>query len=234
MQREDAIALFEHFAGSVAAVEVETDDGLGLGSAFHVGDGLFVTARHVAEHKIVSVQTTQPSQDRLRSRLGVERVVTLSTPAKASYVGRVSFHPNDDVDIAVIATDGLGDAPSVELNDPDEEVGKSLLLEPVLVMGYPRIPLTLDPPALVVTTAEVNAAVALLPSRLPALVLSPMARGGFSGGLVLTASGTALGVVTQSLVEDHDRTQLGYLSALRSAQILECLVANGLLSKGTL
>lgn len=60
MDRAIAIALYERYAGSVAAVEVRTSDGdLSMGSAFHIGEGLYATARHVAQNEIVSMQTTQ-------------------------------------------------------------------------------------------------------------------------------------------------------------------------------
>ncbi|MGO9899664.1 MAG: trypsin-like peptidase domain-containing protein [Solirubrobacteraceae bacterium] len=141
-------------------------------------------------------------------------------------VDDVIFHPDADVDVAVIQTSGAS-APAVALNEPDERIGGRLLLEPVLVMGYPRIPQALDPPALVVATSEVTAAVALYSQRVPTLILSSTARGGFSGGLVLSSSGTALGVIAQSLVEGGEQVQLGFLSALRVSAIIECLEAAG-------
>jgi S1-C subfamily serine protease len=225
VDRPTAIALYERYAGAVAVVEVETTAGdLSIGSAFHIGHGIYVTARHVAERKIVSLQTTQPSREILRSTLGLERTETLSTPGQAVVEGSL-VHPKEQVDVGIIKTTGL-DAPSVSLDDPDEDVGRRLLLEPVLVMGYPRIPLALDPPALVVTTAEVNAAVSRYPDGIPALILSPTARGGFSGGLVLSARGTALGVVARSLVQEDEQVQLGFLSAMRVPQVIECLEAH--------
>lgn len=191
-----------------------------------MGDGLFVTARHVAENEVRSVQTTQESRDTLRSVLGIERTETLSHPGRASRCTRTFFHPNEAVDIGVIEVEGLH-APAVPINDPDQEVGRRLLLDPLLVMGYPRVPQTIDPPALVVTTAEVNAAITMYDGS-PGLVLSPMARGGFSGGLVLSEDGTALGVISRSLLKDEDQTELGFLSALRTPQILECFGAHDL------
>ena len=118
------------------------------------------------------------------------------------------------------------DAPSVPVAVPEHEVGRRVILEPVLVLGYPRIPQTVDPPGSVVTTAEVNAAVKLF-AGVASLILSPTARGGFSGGLVLSSAGTALGVISQSLVADHEQTQLGFLSALRAPEIAACLAAGG-------
>jgi hypothetical protein len=223
MDRSHSIALFEKYAGAVALVEVELADGsLTCGSAFHVGDGQFVTARHVVEGGTIrSVQTTHDSTERFRSQLGIERIETLSRPGPALSVARVLGHPDEQVDVAALQTTGI-DAPAVPVGTPDEEIGRSVLLEPVLVMGYPRIPLTVDPRALVVCTAEVNAAVKLF-SGFASLILSPTARGGFSGGLVLSSTGNALGVISQSLVDKEEQTQLGFLSALRVPEIRCCI-----------
>jgi S1-C subfamily serine protease len=38
----------------MAYVAVERDGKAGIGSAFHVGDGIFVTARHVLENAVVA------------------------------------------------------------------------------------------------------------------------------------------------------------------------------------
>ena len=57
MDSNTAQELFKRFAGAIAYVAVEGQDGVqGIGSAFHVGEGVFVTARHVVENlKILEV-----------------------------------------------------------------------------------------------------------------------------------------------------------------------------------
>jgi S1-C subfamily serine protease len=43
--------MFVDFACAMADIEVEDEAGeIGVGSAFHVGEGVFVTARHVVEN----------------------------------------------------------------------------------------------------------------------------------------------------------------------------------------
>jgi hypothetical protein len=56
-----------------------------------------------------------------------------------------------------------------------------------------------------------------------------MARGGFSGGVVLSEWGVALGIVTSSLLKNGVPEELGYLTVLTVEPILECLGAHGLL-----
>lgn len=61
MDSTNAREFFERYRGSVAYVEVEGADGdRRIGSAFHVGDGVFVTARHVMDGgRVVGVGTTE-------------------------------------------------------------------------------------------------------------------------------------------------------------------------------
>lgn len=53
-----------------------------------------------------------------------------------------------------------------------------------------------------------------------------MARGGFSGGPVLTEDGWLLGVVTSSLLTDHAAPELGYGAALTIEPLWEMLFEN--------
>jgi len=213
MDRERARALYDYFGAAVAYVEVEDDAGIGLGSAFHVGQGLFVTARHVVQNKrILRVGTTVPSVVRFRSAFGAELVDERYGAAEAEHVEPPRFPENENVDLALLVTTGL-DAPTVPLTPKPDDVGRDVILESVIVLGYPRVPLADDPPTLVVVTAEVNAAVRLYLDQQLVLVLSSTARGGFSGGLVLSQGGTALGVLRESLVTDAAPTELGFLGA---------------------
>jgi S1-C subfamily serine protease len=61
MDTSRARELFQKYGAAVAYVEVESTTGeRGLGSAFHVGEGVFVTARHVVDgRRIVAVGTTE-------------------------------------------------------------------------------------------------------------------------------------------------------------------------------
>ena len=112
------------------------------------------------------------------------------------------------------------------------------ILNRVLLLGYPPIPLT-NRAALVANAGEVNAAVELYvqDQKRVHFLVSTMARGGFSGGPVLIAynelnekSGTAvLGVVTQSLVASHAPAESGYMAVLSVDPIYECLEAANLL-----
>ena len=53
--------LYELYRGAMAYIEVRKPSGdIGLGSAFHVGNGVFITARHVLDqNEIRSIGTTE-------------------------------------------------------------------------------------------------------------------------------------------------------------------------------
>lgn len=167
-----------------------------------------------------------------------------------AYYGSVSLesveiiYPSDPmVDLALLKTDfsldyymnrvnfwGRGEVKKVDhieigshLND---WIDDSMVLMKVVAFGYPPIP-TSPGPRLVAVRGEVNTIIdPYLGSRNPLFIISPMARGGFSGGPVLTESGWLLGVVTSSLLTDHAAPELGYGAALTIEPLWEMLFEN--------
>ncbi|PKQ89426.1 hypothetical protein CXK86_20485 [Paenibacillus sp. BGI2013] len=63
--------LYETYAAAVAYIAVETKDGeQGIGSAFHVGEGVFITARHVIEgNSILKMGTTERARRLTRRKI---------------------------------------------------------------------------------------------------------------------------------------------------------------------
>ena len=59
MPIENARTLYEKYAEAVACVIVIMPDGTeSVGSAFHIGEGTFITARHVVEgNRVISIGT---------------------------------------------------------------------------------------------------------------------------------------------------------------------------------
>ncbi|MET9057490.1 serine protease [Streptomyces antibioticus] len=197
----------------------------GIGTAFHIGDGYLVTARHVIEGR------------------------RLTDLVPASY-GRVSLdsveviYPYDpSVDLAVLKTDfsldfymesvkfwGRDDVRKVDHirigGHLDDWIDDSLVLTKVIAFGYPPIP-TSPSPKLVAVRGEINAIIdPYVGSRSPLFIISPMARGGFSGGPVLTEDGWLVGVVTSSLLTNHAAPELGYGAALSVEPLWHILFDN--------
>ncbi len=215
LQSEWAREILEQSTGGVAWVETEDQHGeIGIGTCFHVGDGVWVTARHVVEHrKVLSVGTPRESL-----------AVTAGTLVGPFY------HPNDGVDVAVFRAQGL-DAATIELGGHlDDWFGDEFLLGPIVVIGYPPIPFSREP-NLVVASGEVNA---IVEGVHPSFVISVLPRGGFSGGPVLAEAdggGFVLGLVTRSLGRDGQPLELGFHAALSVEPILKALGHHGLLPR---
>jgi len=220
------LELYDAYAAGVAYIAVRNPDGdEKIGTAFHVGDGVYITARHVVEHnEILEIATTEKAFDTsgYRAEAGPRLLNITHSPGKGKLVGGPYFHPEKTIDVAALKVEGIS-APTIPLGDHlDDLLGTELVLRPVLIMGYPPIPFA-DRPVLVATVAEVNAVVNKYTGGHPHFILSAMARGGFSGGLAITDYECALGVITESLNANGKPTELGYLAVLSVQPIFVCL-----------
>jgi trypsin-like peptidase len=253
MDQERARDLYFKYRAAVAYVAVRTPAGdNAIGTAFHVGDNVWITARHVvAGNAIEEIATVDESIDRYTERLDMDGGVRLSSECSpaGSYrvVGEPLLHPDETVDVAALQLTGpysnafdkpvlLGDrgrpTPVIALGGwLDDWLGDELTLEPALVLGYPPIPFG-GAPQLVPSRAEVSVVLDKRSERHPYFVLSAMARGGFSGAPAITAFENALGVTTEALVMDGEPAQLGYFAVLSVEPIYDCLVHHGLLPNG--
>ncbi|WP_432954177.1 S1 family peptidase [Micromonospora haikouensis] len=219
------LPIYQSFAPCVLAVETEDTSGdVGIGTAFHVGDGVLLTARHVVENRQVLSLIPHRFAEVSRESL------------------RISYPEDDRIDLAVIESDFslerymseqfrivVGDADAIKFDHIrigghlDDWIDDSLVMMDVLLMGYPPIPTSPDP-VLVAARGEVNAIIdPYIGSPHPLFVVSPIVRGGFSGGPVLTGGGWLLGITTSSLVVDHAPAELGFGAALTVEPILDLL-----------
>lgn len=231
--------LYSKFAPAMAYVAVEGSDGTpGIGSAFHVGEGVFVTARHVVENKrITEVAMTEHTYIRLEGddAIGANTFVHATGgeeyPAHRVDNGVLNikegpfFHPNPNVDVAAFKVAEIdARTPYVNLGDHlDDWMGASdFVLAEVIVLGYPPIPMT-KAPHLVAARAEVNAQVDLWGAEYVHFIVSSMPRGGFSGGLAVTENEVALGVITSSLLPNDREPEFGFFTVLSVEPIYHCL-----------
>ncbi len=227
--------LYERYASAVAYVAVRRPDGdQAIGTAFHVGEGVFLTARHVVdENEILEIATTagryaedQQGTVTIHGRPGRFRSIP---PA----VGRVRagpfYHPDVGVDVAALVVDGF-DAPVVPLGShlDDWLDDEAFVLRRAVVMGYPPVPFAKSP-VLIVSEAEINAIVDKYTGRHPHFIVSAMARGGFSGGPCLVEWNFALGLVTESLIGDAQPSELGYMAVISVEPLFVCLHHHGIL-----
>jgi hypothetical protein len=222
------------------------DDVESIGSAFHVGEGVFVTARHVVDNvRINEVQATQAFRRPLKEGIpeysddaiaAIEKAIGQPPTwpvfqAPLHVIKGPFFHSDAAIDVAVFVTEGLhSETPYVPLGSHlDDWIGPiDFVLSEVLVLGYPPIPLTREA-HLVVARAEVNAIITTLPNSKVQFVVSATARGGFSGGLALSEYDFALGVISASLTKNHEAAELGFMAVISIEAIYECLAEHKLL-----
>jgi hypothetical protein len=224
--------LYLKLGAAVAYVSVRNANGdEELGSAFHVGGGIFITARHVIDgHTVLGVGTTEPSLKATAD--GKWRDVDFGPHFAA--VDRTERAEDPTVDLALLWAPAFAYAPFVPLGLHLDIIlePRRVLLERVLVMGYPRVPLTKPRgrrhATLVASSGEVNALADTLHGTHPVFIVSPMARGGFSGAPALLASGDCLGVVTESLIEQHQSYETGFLAVLTVEPMFHLLKRHGI------
>jgi len=229
--------LFEKYAAAVAYIAVERSDGRQhVGTAFHVGAGVFVTARHVVEgFKILEISTTidwsPPEPSKLVALPRQDGEATSFDARRGTIRAGPYFHSDPSVDVAALLVDGIV-APTIPLGGhlDDWLNDEAFILREVLIMGYPRVPLA-NKNVLVATRAEVNAIIDPYIGKHPRFIVSSIARGGFSGGPCLIEWDFALGLVTNSLLIDDKPAELGYMSVITVEPILECLGHNGIMPK---
>jgi len=219
--------IYEKYAAAVAYVSVESDDGTqSIGTAFHIGDGVYITAKHVVENKkIIEIATTERSikdANDASENDNARKIEFTHWPGKGEIKGGPYFHPEKDIDVAALRVKGI-EAPIIPLGDHlDDWLGTELVLMEAVVLGYPPIPFSREP-TLVATKAEVNAIIDKYTGGHPHFILSPIARGGFSGGPAITRYGCTLGLVTESLTSNSDAPELGYLAVLSVEPIYNLL-----------
>jgi len=225
MDTKKARSIYEQFAGAVAYICVENSKGdQNIGSCFHIGEGLFVTARHVVDGVTInSIGTTVCYNEYEDSETKDVRISkTVYFPSESDSFDKPFYHPDPSVDVAIIRVYNL-DAPIVPLGTHlDDWLGNEFVLTESIIMGYPPIPLSREP-TLVCSKAEINAVIDKYFGGHPQFIVSAMARAGFSGGPAISEFGFALGIVIESLVKNSEPTELGYFSIINIEPILVCL-----------
>jgi len=227
----DARELHRKYAPAIAYVCVIKPDGSrDTGSAFHIGSGTFVTARHVVQGNTIewfgtTEHSLKPSQDGKWWNVDFAKDAVQGTA-----VGKPRFAADDKVDVALLEVphfDGTAHIP-LGLHLDIAFPRRDMLLRRVVVMGYPPIPMTGDDtPVLVATSGEVTAVTNVRHTKHPVFLVSPMARGGLSGGPAILETEKCLGVVTEVLHAGDGPYETGYLAVLTVQPIIDLLAKHG-------
>ena len=227
--RLTAKQLYQRYSASmVAVVTVDKTGDQAIGSAFHIGDGAFVTARHVVDGRSCHIEI----DEYLLSTFAANRSTASRLDGDQQYSIEAKVHRDPRKDVAVFSIPVLADLPAIKLGSHLDDLidDHAFVLNEVLILGYPPIPLA-KRNVLVAARAQINAVVDLMTADHVHFIASATARGGFSGGVVLSEWDFALGVVTSSLVKNGAAEELGYLTVLSVEPILECLAQYDLLPK---
>lgn len=227
--------LFEAYAAAVAYCCVRDAAGnQAIGTAFHVGDGVFLTARHVVENRtIVHFATTIDRY--IADPKGAAQIAGREGRFECipAGVGRVVrgplFHPDPQVDVAALVVEGLH-PPIIPLGShlDDWLNDEAFVLAKVIVLGYPPVPHSREP-TLLASRAEINAVVDKYSGPHPHFIVSAMARGGFSGAPCLVEWDFALGLVTESLGMNNQPAELGYMAVLSVEPLFVCMQHHGII-----
>ena len=220
--------LYHENRRSIAYIAVETTNGLeSIGTAFHIGQGYFVTAKHVVQNnKIIEVGITQPL-----SPVKDYHSLPLSDserPLILKIISEPVLAAGEIDDVAIFQVEQYESIPAVKL-DSIHDIHQSedlALLSNVLCIGYPPIPLTIHP-FQVAVDATVSALINIRGSDYLSYIVSATARGGFSGGPIISKEGKAIGIITESLVRDNNAVETGFMSCLSIAAVANLALSCG-------
>lgn len=175
------------FESIVPIVGINKKGDIDIGTAYYIGDNMFVTAAHCV--------------------LDLSRFALQYQDGNQIKVSSVMFSDNNSIDLAIIKADEEIRLTPFMLGDPN-------ILDEVLVMGYPPIPgmdavlisetgsvSTFIPPAQKASAGQVVAETKSYLSPMDYFMINCRVKGGNSGGPVINEHGLVIGTVV-SLVYD--------------------------------
>jgi S1-C subfamily serine protease len=209
------LSFYQVYSPCLVSIEsVGPDGNISIGTAFHIGDGYLVTARHVVQGR--NITSINPASKYARIDLdtleimypedeAIDLAVIRSNFSLDYYMNKVNYWGNPNL----LKVDHIQIGGHM-----DDWINDGLVLFEVIVFGYPPIP-TSSAAQLVAVRGEVNAIVyPYTGSPHPLFIVSPTPRGGFSGGPVLTKDGWLLGVMTSALVGNNSALETGFGAAI--------------------
>jgi hypothetical protein len=232
--------LYLKYKPCVVRITVITDKGdRHTGTGFHIGDGLIVTARHVMQETVRKPDIVGEVDVQVDMTIDS---ITREIDEQTLTVTKHHYHSDKKVDLVVLETDfeahpfpdELSRVRVPRLNSVsipigshiDDWIGDQFVLSKVLVMGYPSVPRS-QSTVLLATEAELNALVPSFRVPHPYYIVSSIARGGFSGAPVISANGSVIGIIVESLYGDDKPEETGFNAAITMEPLIAILVDRG-------
>ncbi|ABL71208.1 S1 family peptidase [Paracoccus denitrificans] len=242
MEESDVQRIVRLTSLACAFITVETPEGdQGIGTAFHIGEGVYLTARHVIEgNRVLSVVPHTRGilfKKDLRKFVPTNSMMNGEIPtwslnhSSPKIADGPYYHENANIDVAAFRLRGI------DINTPHLVLGghyddwindEYWMLSKATAFGYPPIPLT-NGPVLVAASVEINAVIDTRLDRYVRFVVSGAPRGGFSGGPVFHEWGFVLGMTIESLERQGAKHEGGFFTVLSIESLRECLENHGLL-----
>ncbi|THF88453.1 trypsin-like peptidase domain-containing protein [Deinococcus sp. KSM4-11] len=175
----------DYFAESVVPIEIIYKNPKefigGQGTAFYIGKGRFVTAKHVIRDS---------------------RLFKLKVKGDVHRVNRIILDNNANFDFAILEV-----SPSDVEGLPFLRLAEGQVLEEIIAMGYPRINNVKGDPLItssgqIVGTSEVS-------NRSSMHIVNCKIKGGHSGGPIVNRFGQAVGIITNDELSDNQEASFG-------------------------
>ena len=203
--------VYQRYRSAVAYISVRAAGLKTVGTAFHLGGGIFVTARQVIEGRAIE-------------EIGTEGNMYSSKTARL--VGTPYFHPDPAVDIALLEVTGI-DPPSIPLARMyDDGIGDDFVCESVLVLGYPDLPMS-PTRTLLASAGFFCGTIDFMGVKHPRFIVSAPNVMGFAGGPVLFGD-MAVGVITLQPVDVSRGMPASAIMVMPPEPVLVCLEHHGL------
>lgn len=232
--------LYLKYRKCIVRIIVGSESGdLHTGTGFHIGDGLIVTARHVLKQTMMKQTISGEELSEVDRRIDS---ITREVDGQFLTSGSVFYHPDKNVDLAVIETDfeeqlfsgeatprpdGRKKSVSIPIGSHlDGWISDQFVLCKVLVMGYPSVPWARSL-ELITTEGEVNALIQNVRVPHPYFLISSTARGGFSGAPVISDTGFVIGIIVESLFGDGKPEETGFNAAITIEPLVRLLAERG-------
>lgn len=217
-------------------MEIDKNDKIMAATAFHVGDGILVTAKHNVDHdgtfKLIDKNGKEFQHSQKFLAPGKTDIAVLKTNFQ-SPGATVSMYTLPTKTEPASLIHERRPSKFIKLNSKlnRAQLMKAYLLEDVYLFGFPPVPMTVSN-HLISVKAQVNSIVLSSQSDWPLLVISSVPRGGFSGGPVMDQDGSLIGICIEALYEQSEPSFSGFTAAICIEPLLNLMKENDLRPEG--